>query len=407
MPKTAAAPPACSRLADWDDDVFDVAQTNHLRSRDDLPTDLGGRPISARKHAVATADWHSDELVPVKGSTLASRAAPSASTALVMTSDGKDADEEHLKALRVQELVQATWDKANAVQDQAVASAVREALAEAERVYAKHLEERLMEQEKVLMISADEATKRLWNIAHRERDVAVQKALEEQAAEVIGLRKALEDSKREAAEAIEKLKEELTVKANSDMEVQHSANINAAVQAAWDRAGRMEATAVAQARKEATAEAELAAEARLKVERMQLGSEMRKSTAEVKASTEAALAFCPSRLCLFRAETRLSFPCSRLAFSPRHPHQPASSAQAKEQLADEVAADKAELRRLRQELERERSAARDAEAKAAKQQAQAVKDAMAMMEDVAKANTDRAVARALANAAQQQQLKQS
>ena len=258
----------------------------------------------------------------------------------------------------MQAAVQATWAKANTLQEQAVNSAVRASVQEAREQAAREKSAALKEQEEELRAEAEKANRRLWEIAAREKEVAIRKATEETAAEVKSLKAELERQREKAAEELEDAYHSLKGEVAHVLEEQHSANMNMAVQAAWERAGRLEANAVAAARKEVRAEVETEWEKRLALERLGKGEGLRKSLGEaVKAN------------------------------------------------ADEMQTAKDEVRRLRQEVEKlkheldaERVAARDAESKAAKQQQQAVAAAVKAVEDVAKGAQERAIARALAAA---------
>ena len=340
-----------SRFGDFEDDVFDVAHNTLLRSSAEQQSAVR----KAKSNLPVTLDWEDDDGPKVKAITMKSHhGAASASksimpsTALVVTPEDAT-DEDHLTAASIRAAVDKTWAKANALQDQAVAAAVKAAIKDLEENAKKDKEKALAELEAKLHEDAEQATRRLWEIAHREQAAAIAKALEEQAAEVARLKEELAQQEKKAADALEKAYLSMKEEARRAVEEQNTQTLNATVQATWDAAARMEQTAVAAARKEARAEAEREFDERIKLERMHLNTETRQTLQ--------------------------------------------SGAQAQ---ADELSRNREEMHRLRQELERERAAARDAEAKAAKQQQAAVKEAMAAVEKVAKANEERAVARALA-----------
>lgn len=342
MPSKAKA--LAPRVADWDDDVFDVADNNLLRQSEVSKPGVGSQ--QERLHAI---EWDEGQhTLQTKTSTLIVQT----TTTLATSSANDDVVGGHDISTDVQAAVQATWTKANALQAQAIAAAVRVAVHEATETAERGRAAALQEQEALLQQEAEKATRRLWEMAAREREVAVQQALDQQAAELENLRRALDTQKEAAAKQLEAAYDSLKLKAARALEDQHSVNINAAVQAAWERAGRLQSAAVIQARKEAKEEAEREASECLKLERMQLGSDMRKT---VQTNLEEA------------------------AHATQH--------------------DKEELRRLRLELSEARGELQRAEAKAAKQQQQAVKDAMQAMEEVAQESQKRAVARALAAAA--------
>lgn len=269
---------------------------------------------------------------------------------------GEPDDNEHRDSVR--SAVQATWAKANALQEQAIRAAVRAATMEV-REQAQHEHSvALKKLEEDMQVEAEKANRRLWEIAAREKEVAIRKAIEDQAAEVQMLKDGLEQQKQKAAEDLENAYRSLKGEVSRVLEDQHSANMNMAVQAAWERAGRLEEVAVAAARKEARKEAESEFEKRLALERLEHGEERR------KAAAEAAQA---------------------------HADDMQSS-------KDEIRRLRTEVERLRQELERERITSREAESKAAKQQQQAVNAAVKAVEEVAQAAKERAVAHALAAA---------
>ena len=186
-------------------------------------------------------------------------------------------------------------------------------------------------------------------MAARERDTAVKASLADQAEELARVKQELIDQREKAAQELEEAYKSLKAEAGRVVEEQHAGNMNLAVQAAWERAGRLQETAVAAARKEAKEQAEKDADERIRLERLQLGAEMRKT---LQSSIESH--------------------------------------------AGDMNKDMEEIKSLRSQLADARAAARSAEANAAKQAQQAVKDAMKAMEQVSKAAQDRAVARALA-----------
>jgi len=335
MSKKSSSPAAKStRLRDLEDDVFDVAHNNLLRT-------AAEQPASTRQQSEANGG----------GTKPAGTQAPT--TIVLHSLDGGD---DHKQGVR--DAVQATWAKANELQEQAVSGAVRAATKDFREQAARDQSAALKAQEEQLRGEAEQANRRLWEMARREQEVAVRKALENQAEEVQHLKDELKRQRAKAAEELETAYRSLKGEVGRVLEEQHSVNMNMAVQAAWERAARIEATAVAAARKEARAEAESEFEKRLALERLERGEEMRKSTAE------------------------------------------ASSANADElqSAKDDARRLRKEVETLRQQLEREQLAAREAESKAAKQQQQAVSQAVKAVEEIARSNQERAIARALAAA---------
>ena len=322
----ATKKPPVTRLRDLEEDVFDVAHNNLLRTATELP-------ITGRRLMVNATDW---EAKPEE-------AGQSAEGTKVLMCADTTADTNGEQLTQVQAAVQATWAKANALQEQAVSSAVKAAVREAKADAAREKEVELRTQEEELRADFEKANRRLWEIAARDQEVAIQKAIADEAAEVKSLKAELVQQQKKAAEELEEAYRSLKGEATRVVEDQHAHNVNTAVQAAWEAAGRIEAAAVAAARKETKAEIEGECEKRMAAERLERDEKMRKSIAEaVQAS------------------------------------------------ADEMQSNKEEVQRLRQEVERlqeelksERKAARDAEAKAAEKQKMAVAQAVKMVEEVA------------------------
>lgn len=338
MAKQAAAGPAparVTRLRDLEDDVFDVAHNSLLRHSAELP-------VASRRQVVDAADFVME--TPKNAG----------STVLVRTEDNETA----VNKQDLQTAVQATWDKANAMQDQAISNAVRSALRLAHDEAAREQVKALKEQEVKLRAEAEKANRRLWEIAAREKETAIAKAIENQDAEVKRLTAELESQQDKLAVQLEDAYHSVKGEVGRVLEDQHSNDMNLAVQQVWERAARLEATAVAAARKEVCAEADTEWEKRLALERLAHGEELR---ASVGAASQAH--------------------------------------------AEELQTAKDDLRRMRQEVDRlqrdletERRSAREAESKAAKQQQHAVNDAVRAVEEIAKGAQERAVTRALAAA---------
>ena len=78
----------------------------------------------------------------------------------------------------------------------------------------------------------------------------------------------------EAAQELEEAYKSLKAEAGRVVEEQHAVNMNLAVQAAWERAGRLQETAVAAARKEAKEQAEKDADEDLTDEQKQQKEEV-------------------------------------------------------------------------------------------------------------------------------------
>lgn len=324
-----------------DEDVFDVAHNNLMRSAAELP-------ITSRRQIVNAVDWEESKQSPSR-----TAAGGATSTALV-----RNDDEANSIRTKVQDAVQATWDKANALQEIAIKDAVSSALREARELAAREKSAALKAQDDELRLEAEKANRRLWEIAAREKEVAVAKALEDQAEELKRLKRELEQQTERSAVDLEDAYHSMKGEVGRVLEEQHSVNVNMAVQAAWESAARLEETAVATARREARAAADSEWEKRLALERLERGEEMRKSVAEaVKANADDL-----------------------------------------ESAKEEARRLRQETERLRHELETERLAAREAEAAAAKTQQAAVNEAVKAFEAVAKSSQDRAVERAVARA---------
>lgn len=334
-----------TRLRDLEEDVFDVAHNNLLRTAAELP-------LSSRRQMVNSTDW--DKNNPPRDPLSPSRGAGSASTAMVCVSDDVD---DTVRA-RMQSVVQDTWEKANKMQEHAVQSGVKTALREAQEKAEAEKIEALKTQEAYLRSEAEKANRRLWEMAAREKESAIAKAIQEQDEEVKRLKNELEQQRDRAAAELEKAYQSLKGEVGRVLEDQHTANMSMAVQATWESAGRLEEKAVATARKEARAEADKEWEEKLKLERLERDEELRKSVTDAVQGTSEEL-----------VATK-----------------------------DQLSKVSQEAESLRDELARERIAARDAEARAAKQQAAAVADAVKAVEAIAKGSQERAIARALAAA---------
>ena len=339
-----ASPPSSSarvtRLRDLEEDVFDVAHNNLLRTAAELP-------ITGRRQIVHSADWDASS-----SPTREVGKGANASTALVLKSESGDEP----SRTQVQSAVQATWEKANALQEQAVNSAVRAAVREAHDQADRELSAALKTQEEELRAEAEQANRRLWEIAAREKEAAIAKAIEDQVEECKNLRKEIDNQRERTAEELENTYHSLKSEVGRVLEEQHTTNINMAVQAAWERAARLEETAVANARKEAKAEAERDWEKRMALEQHEGGEKLRKSVTEAQQASTDEL----------------------------------------QSNREELRSMRQEMDRLKQELEREQLTAREAESKAAKQQQQAVEAAVKAVEAVAKGAQERAVAKAVA-----------
>lgn len=339
-----------ARVRDAEEDVFDVAQNSMFRTAVELPT------AAHRRTAASSTTWEDDETPPAPGRSLqrlqisGGETASKGSTLASSPSCGTSAAEERdAVAAQIRDAVQATWAKANAIQEQAVAAAMRTAREDIRKELQADHAHAMKQQEESLKLEAENANRRLWEMAARERDTAVKAALADQAEELARVKQELIDQREKAAQELEEAYKSLKAEAGRVVEEQHAVNMNLAVQAAWERAGRLQETAVAAARKEAKEQAEKDADERIRLERLQLGAEMRKT---LQSSIESH--------------------------------------------AGDMNKDMEEIKSLRSQLADARAAARSAEANAAKQAQQAVKDAMKAMEQVSKAAQDRAVARALA-----------
>lgn len=351
-----------ARVRDAEEDIFDVAHNNLLRTATEQV------PSTGRRQMLASADWAGASVQPAPSKpTIVPdrfdfRAEPSGSkdappTKFAMTVGG-NVDDEIIQNAHMQAAVQATWAKANALQDQAVSAATRAAVAEARRDAEREKKDALQALDQELRNETEKTVRRLWELAAKEREQAVEKAIINQDAELKRVKQELAAQREGAAEELEAAYKTMKAEVGRVLEDQHAANVNLAVQAAWDRAGRLQETAVANARKEAREEAQAEFEERLGMERLQLGSEQRRA---LESSADA------------------------------HVEEIKSDKQ-------EIKSLREQLNLMREELEQARASARDAESNAAKQTKQAVQDAMKAMEQVQKASVDRAVARALASA---------
>tara|TARA_B110001452_G_scaffold89969_1_gene73875 strand:+ start:406 stop:996 length:591 start_codon:yes stop_codon:yes gene_type:complete len=168
MSKPKAKPPALThkepppakttpstRARDLDDDVFDVAHNALLRvTRQEHSGHSSGR-------AAVRAEW--DDGLPSK----------TIVTPEAMEKAGRSENER----AEVQAAVNETWAKSQELQDQAVAAARSTTGREMRERHERELREKLQEQETRLRHEAEEALKKIWETANRERDRAVEEAL--------------------------------------------------------------------------------------------------------------------------------------------------------------------------------------------------------------------------------------
>ncbi|KAL3918725.1 MAG: hypothetical protein SGPRY_005903 [Prymnesium sp.] len=245
-------------------------------------------------------------------------------------------DTDQLRVAEIQDAVDATWAKANAMQKQAVEVAARTAAQEERQRLLEEHSRVLAQFEEKARYEIEKAKRQTWESSSKEKEKAIAEALEAQAEALLAAQKeAVEIRERTAAElsdAYTRVKESVS----KDLRMEHTTNITAAVQNSWETANRQLEAAVAAARAEAAEEARQCAETRFAAERAELRAEHRKAL------------------------------------------------QQKEDAYIETSrAEKAELKALRDEVGALRAAARDAERKAALQQSKAVMEAVRVAEDIA------------------------
>ncbi|KAL1515648.1 hypothetical protein AB1Y20_002266 [Prymnesium parvum] len=303
------------RVRDLEDDVFDVAHNSMLR------------------YAAQTAPHHST--TPLLEARLA---ISGTSRELALDHDTPPvSDAMKLRQAEVQAAVDATWAKANAMQEKATEAAVRSAVrVERERISAEHAAA-LAKLAEDARGEVELAKRRAWEASAKEQEKAIAEALSAQALALQAARQDAKDARErmaaELAEAYAQLKQE----AYDELRLEHATSIRSAVQHAWDQANRQQEAAVRAAKAEAAREARREVELRFAAERVELGAEYRKALQQ-------------------RDESR----------------------------AEGSRADKEELKALREEVSALRAAARDAEAKAALEQRKAVLEAVRAAEDVAR-----------------------
>lgn len=245
----------------------------------------------------------------------------------------------------VRKAVDATWASAQKMQEQAVATASSTSVRVARDQYETELKLSLHEQEARLRAEAEEAISKIWETAEREKVKAVEDALAKYAEEKAAISGAREKEKTDLDEAYQALKGEVS----RVLEKQHAKNLTDAVNTTWERAAVQEEKAVAQAIERVKQELRIGLEEQLGTERMQLRAEARRTIAE---------------------------------------HE--------EALAETTKTDKAEIKRLREQLTEAKSTAEEAVRKAAAEQQKAVRDAVEAVEQIAKASQARAVEAAMA-----------
>lgn len=154
-PPPAKAAPA-ARARDLDDDVFDVAHNALLRTK---VVDQHSGHSSGR--AAVRAEW--DDGLPSKS--------------IVTPEAMEKAGRAETERAEVQAAVDAAWAKSAELQEQAVAAARSTTSRELRERHERELREKLQEQETRLRHEAEEALKKIWETANRERDRAVEEAL--------------------------------------------------------------------------------------------------------------------------------------------------------------------------------------------------------------------------------------
>ena len=245
----------------------------------------------------------------------------------------------------VRNAVDATWASAQKMQTLAVATASSASVRLARDQYEAEMKLTLQEQEARLRAEAEEAIGQIWDTANREKVRAVDDALAKYAEEKAAISGTREREKEDLDEAYQALKGEV----GRVLEKQHAKNLTDAVNTTWERAAVQEEKAVAQAIERVKEELRKDVEEQLGKERMQLRAEARRTIAD---------------------------------------HQ--------EELAETTQADKAEIKKLREQLAEARAAAQGAERKAAAEQQKAVRDAVEAVEQIGKASQARAVEAAMA-----------
>eukprot|EP00966_Prymnesium_polylepis_P296218 6842692-Prymnesium_polylepis.1 len=171
--RQAEEEPPPARLRDAEDDIFDVAHnemlrhaaptTVHLASAGASPSrpDAGGQP-----RVLKMDDDEHEPPPPVEAE----------------PSPGGLSDAEHLRVAEIQAAVDATWAKANAMQEQAVEAAVRAAVAAERRRMAPEQAKALAAQEEELKLKAEVTLRQAWDSMATEKEKAVADALLAQAA---------------------------------------------------------------------------------------------------------------------------------------------------------------------------------------------------------------------------------
>ena len=245
----------------------------------------------------------------------------------------------------VRRAVDATWVSAQKMQEQAAATASSTSVRVARDQHEAEMKLSLQEQETRLRTEAEEAICKVWETAEREKVKAVEDALAKYAEEKAAIAGTREKEKEDLNEAYQALKGEV----GRVLEKQHAKNLTDAVNTTWERAAVQEEKAVLQAIARVKEELRKDVEEQLGTERMQLRAEARRTIAD---------------------------------------HQ--------EELVETTKADKAEIKRLREQLVEAEATADVAERKAAAEQQKAVRDAVEAVEQIGKASQARAVEAAMA-----------
>lgn len=339
-----------------EEDAFDVANNGLLRQVSELPLTRRVPPVSATY--AGSSRWDDDDddgsrvLMapgrPVKAAAYSSVPARGRAVDQARIDRQAGADRGTLHSIYTAEAVASTWDRANAAQGEAVAAAGRKARSAAREEADREIAAALSEQDVRHRLEAAEERRQLWEVAVRDREKAVEAALQEQARELRRARAEIADMRRARPSELEEAGRDIHARAACELEREHRAATNLAVQVAWDAAGREKAAAVAAA--ERRVEESCAAEEMKRFDEMK--ASMRRT---IKAAAES--------------------------------HSEQSSRD-----RDELEALRAEVTSLRVATCKARE---DARAEASAQQAREVARAVASVEKVARAQQERAVARAV------------
>eukprot|EP00965_Chrysotila_dentata_P212161 6186867-Pleurochrysis_carterae.AAC.2 len=253
--------------ASIDDDPFESANNSFLRNAQ----------LSKPRPAVALLDagddWRQAQPRPVAADSVAEPRFHDEESIAVACTDERGGE----IAQAVKQAVEQTWKRANTVREQAVRSAMEAAAAEARTAAAAEVAAVRLNLKEATRAEIDSAKTQIWDMAARERDRAVQAALEKHKIELERTKQELEKEVLRRKQQHSALYSSVRAELEQQLQVEHEARIAAAVQTTWDRAGKQQDRAVEMAVEETREELKKELEAQLMEERMKMRADARRT----------------------------------------------------------------------------------------------------------------------------------